>query len=37
MRFAVKDKMLFEKLAADKKVDFEFSQQGSEYVVTAVK
>jgi Cu(I)/Ag(I) efflux system protein CusF len=37
MRFTVKDKMLFDKLVADKKVEFEFTQQGSEYVVTAVK
>ena len=37
MRFTVKDKVLFDKLAADKKVDFEFTQQGNEYVVTAVK
>lgn len=37
MRFAVKDKLLFDKLATGKKVEFEFMQQGSEYVVTAVK
>lgn len=37
MGFAVKDKTLFDKLAVDKKVDFEFKQEGSDYVVTAVK
>ena len=37
MTFAVKDKMLLDKLAVDKKVDFEFVQQGSSYVVTSVK
>ena len=37
MGFVVKDKRLFDKLAADKKVDFEFTQQGSDYVVTSVK
>ncbi len=29
MGFVVKDKKLFDKLAADKKVDFEFTQEGS--------
>lgn len=37
MGFVVKDKKLLDRLAADKKVDFEFVQQGSDYVVTSVK
>ena len=37
MGFVVKDKALMEKLAVDKKVEFEFVQQGKEYVVTSVK
>jgi len=37
MTFGVKDKSLFDKLAANKKVEIEFVQQGSNYVVTAVK
>ena len=37
MGFSVKDKKLFDKLAAGEKVQFEFIQQGSEYVVTSVK
>ena len=37
MVFTVKDKALMEKLAKDRKVDFEFRQEGSEYVVTGVK
>lgn len=37
MGFAVKDKMLLDKLAVGKKVDVEFIRQGSDYVVTAVK
>jgi Cu(I)/Ag(I) efflux system protein CusF len=37
MGFSVKDKMLFEKLVTGKKVKVEFMQQGSDYVVTAVK
>jgi Cu(I)/Ag(I) efflux system protein CusF len=37
MTFGVKDKRLFDKLQADKKVEFEFVQQGSNFVVTAVK
>jgi Cu(I)/Ag(I) efflux system protein CusF len=36
-RIAVKDKSLFDKLAVGKKVDVEFTQQGSAYVVTAVR
>jgi len=37
MAFIVKDKALMEKLAKDKKVDFEFRQEGRDYVVTSVK
>jgi Cu(I)/Ag(I) efflux system protein CusF len=37
MAFTVKDKALLEKLAKDKKVDFEFVQQGRDYVLTSVK
>lgn len=37
MGFQVKDKMLLDKLAVGKKVDFEFVQGAKGYVVTAVK
>lgn len=37
MGFAVKDKMLFDKLTVGKKVEVILAKQGSEYVVTAVK
>jgi Cu(I)/Ag(I) efflux system protein CusF len=37
MSFSVKDKTLLDKLAVGKKVDVEFTQQGSDYVITAVK
>ena len=37
MLFAVKDMALFGKLVVNKKIEFEFVQQGSSYVVTAVK
>ncbi len=37
MGFMVKDKALFDKLAVGKNVEFEFVQQGSDYVVTTVK
>ena len=37
MTFGVKDKMLFDKLAMGKKVEFDFVQEGKNYVVTAVK
>jgi Cu(I)/Ag(I) efflux system protein CusF len=37
MGFAVNDKSLFDKLVVGKKVDVEFVQQGSDYLVTAVK
>jgi Cu/Ag efflux protein CusF len=36
MTFAVKDKALFDKLAVGRKVDVEFTKQGSDYIVTAV-
>lgn len=37
MGFAVKDKALFDKFKTGEKVNVEFMQQGSEYVITAVK
>ena len=37
MAFGVKDKSLLSKLAVGKKVEFEFVQEGSGYVVTKVK
>lgn len=37
MSFAVKQKPLFDKLQAHKKVEIEFVQQGKDYVITAVK
>jgi Cu/Ag efflux protein CusF len=37
MRFQVKNKSLLDKLAVDKKVEFEFVQQGKDYVITMVK
>ena len=37
MAFTVKDKAMLEKLRKDQKVDFEFVQQGKDYVVTSVK
>lgn len=37
MGFQVKDKMLLDKLAVGKKVEFEFVQRGPDYVVTAVR
>ena len=37
MGFQVKDKALLEKLQAGKKVEFEFVQQGRDYVITSVK
>ena len=37
MSFTVKDKALFDKLTANKKIDFEFVQQGKDYVITTVK
>lgn len=37
MAFKVKDKTLMQRLAKDQKVDFEFMQEGRDYVVTSVK
>ncbi|MEA3195168.1 MAG: Cu(I)/Ag(I) efflux system periplasmic protein CusF [Betaproteobacteria bacterium] len=37
MVFKVKDKAMLEKLKKDQKIDFEFVQQGKDYVVTSVK
>jgi len=37
MAFKVKDKDLMQKLKKDQKIDFEFVQEGRDYVVTAVK
>jgi Cu/Ag efflux protein CusF len=37
MGFSVKDETLLDKLTVGKKVDVEFTQQGSDYVITAVK
>lgn len=37
MTFTVQDKALLGKFSQDKKVEFEFVQQGSDYVVTSVK
>ena len=37
MTFKAKDKALLEKIKQGDKVDFEFIQQGKDYVVTAVK
>lgn len=37
MGFTVKDKALFDKLPESKKVDFEFTQQGKDFVIIAVK
>lgn len=37
MGFSVKDKTLFDKLVTGREVKVEFMQQGSDYVVTAVK
>ena len=37
MGFVVKEKALMDKMAVDKKIDFEFVQQGRDYVVTSVK
>lgn len=37
MNFKVKDKALWSKLGDGKKVDVEFVQEGSDYVVTGVK
>jgi len=37
MTFTVKDKALLAKFSQDKKVEFEFEQQGSDYVITSAK
>jgi len=37
MTFSVKDKAILGKLSQDKKVEFEFVPQGSDYVITSVK
>src|SRR6266849_5401238 len=37
MTFTVKDKALLGKFSQDKKVEFEFVEQGSAYVITSVK
>jgi Cu(I)/Ag(I) efflux system periplasmic protein CusF len=37
MGFLVKDPALFDKLAVGKKVEVEFVQQDSDYVITAVR
>ena len=37
MTFTVKDKALLGKFSQDKKVEFEFLEQGSNYVITSVK
>jgi Cu(I)/Ag(I) efflux system protein CusF len=37
MTFAVNDKALLDKFSQDKKVEFEFVQQGSDYVIKSVK
>jgi Cu(I)/Ag(I) efflux system periplasmic protein CusF len=37
MGFKVKDRKLMDKLKKDQKVDFEFVQEGKDYVVTGVK
>ena len=37
MGFGVKDKALIGKLAPEKKIEFEFVQQGRDYVITSVK
>jgi len=37
MAFTVKDKAMLDKLKKDQKVDFEFVQQGKDYVVTSIK
>ncbi len=37
MAFQVKDKTLLDRLTVNKKVEFEFVQQGKDYVITTVK
>jgi hypothetical protein len=35
--FGVKDKAMLDKLAKDRKVEFEFVQQGRQYVITSIQ
>ena len=37
MAFTVKDKAMLEKMPKGRKVDFEFQEQGRDYVITSVK
>jgi Cu/Ag efflux protein CusF len=37
MAFAVKDKAMLDSLAKDKKVQFEFVQEGDQFVITSIK
>jgi Cu(I)/Ag(I) efflux system protein CusF len=37
MAFKVKDKAMLERMKKDQKVEFEFAQEGRDYVITAVK
>jgi Cu(I)/Ag(I) efflux system protein CusF len=37
MAFGVKDKAMLDKLAKDRKVEFEFVQQGRQYVITSIR
>lgn len=37
MTFGVKEKALLEKLSTGKKVEFEFVQQGADYMITSAK
>jgi Cu/Ag efflux protein CusF len=37
MGFRVKDKPTLDRISKDRRIDFEFVQQGSDYVVTSVK
>jgi Cu(I)/Ag(I) efflux system protein CusF len=37
MAFAVMDKAMLDKVAKDKKVQFEFVQQGQQFVITSIK
>ena len=37
MAFGVKDKAMLDKLTKDKKVEFEFVQQGQQFVITSIK
>jgi Cu(I)/Ag(I) efflux system periplasmic protein CusF len=37
MAFDVKDRAMLDQLARDRKVEFEFVQQGRQYVITSIK